>query len=67
MKTYSVEPEFGERRIVKLKDPLADGNFTDIGAALLFISPPGSCIRVGVLQKVERTLKVLLHGAKDGT
>lgn len=67
MKTYSVEPEFGERCIVKLEDPLADGNFADIGAALLFISPPGDCVLVGVLQQDMSALNILFHWTKDGT
>lgn len=57
MKTYGVEPEFRERCIVKLKEPLADGNFADISASLLFISLSGSCIRVGVLQPGRFSLK----------
>lgn len=48
--TYSVEPEFGEWRIVKLKEPFANGDFSDIMAALLFIPFTGSCICVWVLQ-----------------
>lgn len=66
-KAYSVEPEFGERCIVKLKDPLPDGNFADIGAALLFISPPGGCVLVGVLQQDMSALNILFYWIKGGT
>lgn len=50
MKTYSIEPEFGERCIVKLKEPFANGDSADISAALLFIPLSGSCISIRVLQ-----------------
>lgn len=49
METYSVEPEFGEGRIIKLKEPFANGNFVDFSAALLFIPLSGSCIIIRVL------------------
>lgn len=48
--TYSVEPEFGEGCIIKLKDPFANGDFADINASLLFISLARICISVRVLQ-----------------
>lgn len=48
--TYSVEPEFGEWRVIKLKEPFANGDFADISAALLFIPLSGSCIIIRVLQ-----------------
>lgn len=49
--TYSVEPEFGEWRIIKLKEPSTDGNFANLSAAFLLISLPGSCISVGILHQ----------------
>ena len=48
--TYSVEPEFGERCIVKLKEPFADGDFADITATLFFIPLSGGCI-ISVLKQ----------------
>lgn len=48
--TYSVEPEFGERCIVKLEKPFANGDFANFSAALLFISLSGSCISIRFLR-----------------
>lgn len=48
--TYSVEPEFGEWCVVKLKEPFANGDFANISTALLFVSLSGSCISIRVLQ-----------------
>lgn len=48
--TYSVEPEFGKGRIVKLKEPFANGDFVDFSATLLFISLSRNCISISFLQ-----------------
>ena len=42
--THSVEPEFGEGSVVKLKEPFANRDFADVRATLLFVSLSGSCI-----------------------
>lgn len=49
--TYSVEPEFGERRIVKLIQPSPNGNFANISVAFLLVTLPGSCISAGILKQ----------------
>lgn len=48
--TYSVEPEFGEWRVIKLKEPFGNGDFADISVALLFIPLSGGCIVIRILQ-----------------
>lgn len=47
--TYGIEPEFGEWRIIKLKEPFANGDFADISVALLFVPLSGGCIIIRVL------------------
>lgn len=49
--THSVEPEFGERRVVKLKQPSPNGNFANVSAAFLLVPLPGSCISAGILKR----------------
>lgn len=48
--TYSVEPEFGEWCIIKLKEPLSNGDFAYMSVALFFIPLSGSCIIIRVLK-----------------
>lgn len=58
--TYCVEPEFGEGRIIKLKEPFANWDFADISATFLFIPLSGSCISIRVLQHNSK-LSVSAH------